>query len=176
MRTLRDLAAGMRHTYEGAIQHQRGQRDGAGARGDYLIECFGPDGKLKDARFVSNLVVNAGLDWLKDYAFNSATTQTQMGHVAVGTDSTTETATDVALGVELAKQAVANYTAGGVGVLTLDTTYAAGVATGAVVETGLFDQAAATTGDMWNRATFSVVNVGAGDTLKITITITFTAT
>jgi hypothetical protein len=176
MRKLADLAAGMRRTFEGALQHERGSMNGAGARGDFLIELFGPDGKRKAVRHVSNLVVNDGLNWLKDYCFNSATTQTQMGHIAIGTDSTTETATDSALGAELAKQAVSAYTPGGVGVLTVETTFAAGVGTGAIVEAGLFDQAAASTGDMWNRATFAVVNKAAGDTLKITITCTFTAT
>lgn len=170
---LRRMAAGLRHTHKRAELHTLGVRNGLGCRGEFTIEVLDAKGRVRETRHVSNLVVNAGLDWLKDFAFNPSTTQTQMGYIGVGSDNTAEAATDTALGSQVARQAVSAYTAGGTGVLTVDTTFAAGVATGALTEAALFD--ASSGGDMWNRATFSTVNVGAGDSIKVTITITFTA-
>lgn len=149
-----------------------------GVSGHVRLDLYGPDGALKDVREKHNLVVNSGLDWIREFGFDSVnpTALARMSHIAVGDDATPETNADTALLSELFRQAftaVTGYAAGGTGVCTLVTTLAAGDGTGAITEVGVFNDAAA--GEMWNRATFPAVNKGAGDVLKVTVTITFTA-
>jgi hypothetical protein len=120
-----------------------------------------------------NLVVTTGLDWIKDFCFNTATTQTQQKYIAVGSSNQVVAATDTALISELARQIISAYTAGGPGVCTVETTFAAGVGTGTITEVGLFDANAA--GDMWNRVVINPVAKGAGDAVKVTMTFTFSA-
>lgn len=153
------------------------------ARGGALVKChghwkaelIGPDGRVKATREVDNLIVNAGLDHLKSFYLDSVTpsAQTRMGWIAIGSGATAPAATDVALQTELAREAVEAYTPGGVGVATIENTFAAGVGTGTVAEAGVFDAAAA--GDMFNRVTFGAIVKGAGDTLKVTVTVTWTS-
>lgn len=145
-------------------------------RGDWTFCVVGPDGSVKDQREVSNLVVNDGLDWIADYAFLGCSPTSQpdaMCYIAIGTDSTAVTATDTALGAELVREQFETVTSGGVGVITYDVTYAAGVGTGAIAEAGTFNDASA--GEMFNRVAFSAVNKTASDTLKVSCTITFTS-
>jgi len=52
-------------------------------------------------------------------------------------------------------------------------TFAAGAATGAVTEAGIFN--ASTAGDMLCRTVFAVINKAADDTVEITWTITLSA-
>lgn len=66
-----------------------------------------------------------------------------------------------------------NYTAGGTGVTTVDVTIPAGTGTGAITESGIFDDPVA--GTMWNRYTFAAVNKTASDALKVTCSMTFTS-
>lgn len=144
--------------------------------GKYELECVGPDGRVKDRRVINNLVVNAGLNWIREFAFDSVTPTAiaRMGWIAVGTGTTAVSAAQTALVTELVREAVDTYTAGGTGVCVISNTFAAGVAAGAVTEAGTFNAAAA--GTMWNRVKFDPINVGGGDVLKVTVTITFTAT
>lgn len=162
----------------GELASRRAVHDRAGCRGIYDFSLYGPDGRLKDRRVKHNLVVNAGLNWLREYAFDSVTPTTlaRMSHIAIGTGAVAEAAGNTTLGTESARQvftASTGYVAGGTGVVTVLTTFAAGTGTGAVTEAGVFNHA--TVGQMWNRVTFAAVNKAAGDTLKVTVTITFTA-
>lgn len=145
-------------------------------KGTWTVQVCGPDGSVKDERIEDNLIVNAGLDWLKDYFLNGSTTYAQAGWIAIGTDATTATATDTLLGAENARQAVTNYTAGGTGVSTVDTTFAAGTGTGTIVEAGLFGVTTSNTAPLFSHVTFAAITKGASDTLKASLTITWTAT
>ena len=89
--------------------------------------------------------------------------------MAVGTGTVAPAVGDTALGAESARVALTSKTRS-TNVLTMVGDYAAGVATAALTEAGAFN--AATTGDMYSRATFAVINKGANDTLKITWTYT----
>lgn len=141
-------------------------------RGDFRFELVGADGKTKDVREVRNLIVNGGLDFVKELLLDSVTPTTlaTMTHIAIGSDATAETATDSALGAELARQAFDNYTAGGVGIASVDVTIPAGTGTGAIAEAGILDAPAA--GNLLNRVTFAAVNKTASDALKVTFTLT----
>lgn len=140
----------------------------------WRLECgpLRPDGTI-DAHSVrgweENLVVNAGLDAIKDRLLNPATAVALFGFIAIGSDATPEAAGQTALGAELARGAV-TYTAGGTGVATIERTFAAGVGTGSIAEAGAFNDAAV--GTMLNRKAFAAVPKGAGDTLKATCVVT----
>ena len=140
-------------------------------RGECLVEVFGPDGELKDSRHVKNLIVTTGRDAIMDLILASPTLG-KPGWMAVGTGSTAPVAGNTALGTELDRNALTSKTRSG-GVVTMVGDWAAGDATNAAIaEAGIFD--AASTGNLHSRATFTAINKGASDTLKITWTWTGT--
>lgn len=143
-------------------------------RAKWTATVVRPDGTEVVHDLGENLIVNTGLDALKDRMFNPGTVQALFGYVAIGTGVVAETAADVALGTEVARGA-ATYTAGGVGVCTVERTFpaAGGYEPAAVTEYGLFDAAAA--GVMFNRKVSAAVNKTAADALKVACVITATA-
>lgn len=143
-------------------------------RGHIKVERYREaTGELLQKEENNNLVVTTGLEWIKDFCFNPATAGAQQGFIACGSSNQVVAPTDTALIAELARQAVSAYTAGGPGVCTVETTFAAGVGTGTITEVGVFDDAAA--GEMWNRVVINPVAKGAGDAVKVTATFTFSA-
>jgi hypothetical protein len=143
--------------------------DGLTMTGHVLVELFGPDGELKETREVHNLVVTAGKQHIADQ-LSSAPGQGAMSHMAVGTGSTAPAAGDTALGTEIDRNALTSRTDAGA-VVTYVGDWAAGDATNAAIaEGGIFNASSA--GTMLARATFTAINKGASDTLKITWTVT----
>lgn len=142
-------------------------------RGAFRLEVIGPDGKTKDVREKRNLIVNAGLDYLKELILDSVspTTKVYFDRIGIGTDATPETPADVALGAETARQVPSAYTSGGTGIASIETTFAAGVGTGAIAEAAIM-KGAGPGGSHLNRVTFAAVNKAAGDALKVTFTLT----
>lgn len=140
--------------------------------GNWKLEVIGPDGKVKDTREKRNLIVNAGLNFLREFILDSVTptAAARMGWIAIGSDATAVTSSNTTLGTELARGAVATYTAGGTGVATIDRTFGAGSGTGTITEAGVFN--AASSGTMLNRVTFAAVTKAAGDSLKVSFTLT----
>jgi hypothetical protein len=128
-----------------------------------LIVVRGPDGKIKH-RSAHNTVTTAGKDGTADQLLLSPTLN-KPTHMAVGTGTPSGTA----LGVELDRNALTSKTRSGA-IVTMVGDWAAGDATGALTEAGIFDAAAA--GNMYVSASFSVINKAAGDTLQITWTLT----
>lgn len=124
----------------------------------------GPDGKIKETR-VANTVTTAGKNGAADQVLASPTLG-KPTHMAVGTGTPTGTA----LGIETDRNALTSKTRSNA-VVTMVGDWAAGDATAALTEAGVFDAAA--TGNMWLSATFSVINKAAGDTLQITWTLTY---
>lgn len=143
-------------------------------KGIWRFETWGEDGILKDAQEVENLIVNSGLNYLRNYAFfgGSPTSQDDpMNYIALGSDPTTVTAVDVGLGAEVDRLAFATLSEGGTGVVTVSATFT-GI-TGTVAEAGIFNDVSA--GDLFNRVTFSGVALSGSDSFKSTCAITFTA-
>ena len=96
----------------------------------------------------------------------------QPSHMEVGTGATAVAAGQTALTTALDRNALTSSIAAG-GVLTMVGNWAAGDATSATIqEAGVFNNAAG--GTMYSRATFTVINKGASDTLQITWTYTLT--
>jgi len=140
-------------------------------RGDLRIELFDEDGFLKEVREVHNLVVTAGKNYIA--AELSSAGVTDMGWMEVGTGAVAPAAGDTALGAAIAstgRQALTTRTSA-TNVVTYVGDWAAGQATNAAItEAGIFNAASA--GTMLSRATFTAINKGASDTLKITWTVT----
>jgi hypothetical protein len=139
------------------------------ATGHVLLVLRGPDGEVKQIEEVSNLVVDAGKAHIAD-RLSTTPTGAAMGWMAIGTGSTAPAAANTALGTEIDRNALTS---------ALDTTnvvtyvgdWAAGDGTNsAIAEAGIFN--ASSVGTMLARATFTAINKGASDTLKITWTVT----
>ena len=164
-------------------------------RGSVDIKVIGPDGEVKDNRFIPNLVVQTGKNYIATRMIGTATSVTAvsttasgtscMTHMGIGTSSTTAANADTALGTEVAVAGdIASYSRAQIATTTQTTgvvTYVAifGVNnpqrtntsnTTAITEAGIFN--AASTGTMLCRTTFNAVNKGNDDTLQITWTIT----
>jgi len=116
-----------------------------------------------------NLVVTAGKNWIAQRM--QGTSLGVMTHMAVGTGTTAAAVGNTALVTEVSR--VALTTSGGVvaaAVITFTTTYAAGVATAALTEAGIFN--AASGGTMLARTVFSVINKAAADSMTISWDVT----
>ena len=113
-----------------------------------------------------NLVVTAGKNWVADRMNNA---NAVMSHMAVGTGTTAAAAGNTALVTETDRNTLTSTTVTNNAVAYV-ATWAAGDATAAITEAGIFD--AASSGDMLARTVFSVVNKGAADSMTITWTIT----
>ena len=144
--------------------------DKMNALGRVQIQLFDSEGNLKEEQTVKNLVVTTGLNHIAN-RLGASSPATRMSHMEVGTSSTSPAASNTALGsaiassrVSLTTQTVSTNTVEYVG------DFPAGTGTGAVQEAGVFN--ASSSGTMLCRTTFSVVNKGAADTLKITWTLT----
>jgi hypothetical protein len=135
----------------------------------------GPDGKIKQEQTIENLVVTGGLGFITDRM--QGTGSAVMSHMGVGTTNTAPATAQTTLSAEIGTRASVTPTRVTTTV-TNDTaqyvaTFAAGNATGALVEAGLFNASSA--GTMLSRVIFSVINKGALDSLDITWKIQLTA-
>jgi hypothetical protein len=126
-------------------------------------------GRRRVVELGENLIVNSGLNALKDRMFNPATAQAAMTWIGIGTGATGEAPTDVALQTEARREQGA-YAAGGVGVCTVSKTFAADGTARTYAEAGLFDLAAA--GVMFNRKTFPGVPIGIAENVTVSCTLT----
>jgi hypothetical protein len=153
------------------------QQEAMAVRGFVDVMVYDQFGHLKEERHYDNGITNVGFEVIADrIADHTGFTGNQPNYIGVGTGSTAFAVTQTTLVTELAggsyarqQDADATYTAGSKS-FAISATFAAGVATGALTESGLFD--AATTGNMMARQTFSTINVGASDSITVTWTIT----
>lgn len=117
-----------------------------------------------------NIIVNGGFDLIADAIGRATGRPAVISHIAVGTGTTAEAATQTTLVTELSRIAATYAHTAGTKVFTMTATFAAGVATGAITESGVFNAASA--GTMLDRVVFPVVNKGADDTLTAVFTFT----
>lgn len=128
------------------------------------IVLRGPDGQIKRRRRIFNTVTTNGKEGIADNILASPTLG-KPTHMAVGTGSPGANA----LGTENDRNALTTKTRSGA-VVTMVGDWAAGDATAALTEAGVFN--ASSSGNMWMSVSFSVINKGASDTLQITWTLT----
>jgi hypothetical protein len=132
-------------------------------------------GNVKQEVTVPNTVVNAGKAFIAQSMIKTTTNSpVAMTHMGVGTGVTAAAVTQTALVTELGTRSTVSPTNTTVTV-TNDTiqyvsTFAAGNATGALTEAGIFNASSA--GTMLCRTVFSVINKGADDSLTITWRVT----
>jgi len=166
-------------------------------RGSVDIKVWGPDGNLKEDRFIPNLVVQAGKNYIATRMIGTSnatavattnSTTSCMTHMALGTSNATALVTDSTLSSEVTVAGdIAAYTRATIASTTQSTgvvTYVAVFGTNnpqrtntsnttAITEAGIFNSSsAALGGTMLCRTTFAAVNKGNDDTLQITWSIT----
>lgn len=141
-------------------------------RTNVRLELRGPDGEardvLKDVREVHNVICTAGKQQL--LKASSAKYLNQFAYCAIGTSTTAASASDTALGTEVARSSVITPTNPDGNTLQFSATFGPGVGTGAITESGLLD--ASSVGDLLARQVFSAVNKASGDSLTVTWAIT----
>lgn len=148
-------------------------KDGAGNevlrfKTNMRLELRGPDGALKDHRELHNLICTVGKEQI--LKASSAETLSQFAYCAIGTGTTAASAADTALQTEVARSTVITPTNPNADTLQFQTTFGAGVGTGAITESGLLD--AASVGHLLCHQVFAAVNKAAGDSLTVTWSIT----
>jgi hypothetical protein len=147
------------------------------------IKVFRVSGEIEDYGVVARRVItNAGVAFLVDAWQNLVELETMkyhgLGESAVGGEQATDTTLESELTTEYNPnntRATGSTTEGAsanifrtVGTNTLDEA-------AAIVEHGIFDQAATGGGVLWDRSEFLVINLGAGDGLQSTYDMTATA-
>ena len=137
--------------------------------GRWTMILRGPDGKLKAVRKGKNIVVTAGKNNLAAHLADVATAY-PMKYLAIGTGGTAEDAGQTALVTENCTR-VTGVQSDTDNKYKVTGTFAAANGTGAVVEYGLFNQAAVG-GTMFCRDVESVFNKGASDSLEVICEIT----
>ncbi len=140
-------------------------------KGRWRAELRGPDGQLKDAREGDNVVVTNGKEFLASYLYSAAlgAATFTMKYVAIGTDATSEAASNTALGTEVARHTgTVSYVSNQI--YQVRATFGTGTGTGAITEYGIFSSS--TGGTMLNRDVELAINKGANDTLTVIAQVT----
>ena len=171
-------------------------------RGSVDITLMGPDGTVKERRYIPNLVVQSGKTYIATRMVgpngvaglaadnrSSSTLTSCMSHMGIGTSVTTATVNDTSLTAEVTfggdiagyNRAVLSSSSFSTGIVTYVATFAVNNPqrtntsnTTAITEAGIFNSSntQVSGGTMLCRTTFNAVNKGNDDTLQITWTIT----
>ena len=147
--------------------------DKMGVRGEMHAELRDEKGNLKDERLIINTITELCDAHVADQMSDSG--DAAIGYMSVGT-GTGQGSASTGLATSLDQNALTSTTQGTAGddndvVFVGD--WAAGDGTGAITEAGIFH--AANNTSMMAVSSFSVINKGATDTLKITWTLSFGA-
>ena len=145
-------------------------------KGHIKIELFDNDGNIKQIVEKDNTFMAVGDAHVADQ-LETGSDEVKMGWMAVGTSSVAFATSGTVLGSEIDRNALnGSYPYQMSGAADNDVVYkanwAAGDATGALTEAGIFNASVADAGIMLAASTFSVINKGASDTLTITWTVT----
>ena len=127
-------------------------------------------GRIKELGEFDNVFTDVGDAHVADQ-MASTPGESVMSDMSVGTVTTTLTAGDTQLGGEDNRNTLTSFTQGAGGddnKVVYIGDWAAGDATGALTEAGIFNSHTADSGTMLCAQTFSVINKGAADTLQIT--------
>lgn len=146
------------------------------------VRVIRANGMVEDYGVVGyRVITDAGVAFIVDDWDGSVTDISTLNYHGCGTGGTAENQTDTALVTESTtalnpdntratgtiSQPAANQMQS-VGTLTFD-------ATAAIVEHGIFSQAATGGGTLWDRTVFTVINVASGDSIQFTYTATLSA-
>lgn len=135
--------------------------------GELYIEVRNEFNEIIDTRYVPNLVVTTGRNWI--IGRMTGTPPVLMSHIAIGSDNTAPVVGQTTLLNQLARVALSSTNTTG-NTITYTALFDAGVGTGSLVEAGIFNDP--TAGTMLARTTFGVLTKAAGDIVTIAWTIT----
>lgn len=140
------------------------------ATGHLMITHYNEFGVMVDSRFIPNLVVQVGKNYIANRMIDAATTV--MTHMELGTGNTAPVSGDTALQTPIggSRQAFSGAASVSTNTITYTASFGAGIGTGAITEAGIFNASSA--GIMLCRTVFSVVNKAAGDTINISWSVT----
>lgn len=131
--------------------------------GHLTITLRDQDGKVKEVRFVKNLVVDTGKELITSRLLGTGNAPS---HMAIGTGTITPLASDTTLGSELTRGVFVSAPTQNARTVTFIATYPAGTGTGNITEAGLFNASSA--GTLIARTTFAPpFNKTALDSLTI---------
>jgi len=140
-------------------------------KGEWFVYLYGPNGELKQQMSGYNVVTTVGKEFMASFlnsAVAAASTFTGK-YIAIGTNATAESASDIALGTEVSRSTgTASYISGQI--FQVKATFATGSGTGAITEYGLLSSNSV--GTLIARDTESVINKGTNDTLTVICQLT----
>ena len=141
-----------------------------GIKGLVTINLIDKFGNTLACVEIPNLIVSTGLQHIAACLVSTQLNNPpRMTHMALGSSSAVPSLSQSALGGELGRVPLTNIAASG-NTLTYTAMFGAGIATGAVVEAGIFNNSSQ--GIMLCRTTFPVINKGSTDSLAITWLVT----
>lgn len=136
-------------------------------KGELEIVVRDENGNIKEVKHAKNLVVSVGKTYIASRIVG--TSSNIMSYMAIGTGTSTPTASDTQLGTE-AGRVVLSSSSNSANAITYTATFPAGTGTGAITEAAILN--AGTSGTMLCRTTFPVVNKAAGDSIAVTWVVT----
>ena len=142
--------------------------DSMKAKGHIKFELFDVNGNLKLVKEIDNTVSAAGKNMIAEQLLASPTIA-KPGWMELGTG--TPGATKLGAYITGSRTAFTSKTRAN-NVVTMVTTFAAGVGTGAITEAGVFNVETEDTADMILYTDFGVITKAATDSLTITWTLT----
>lgn len=134
-----------------------------GLKGEFEVFLYDSESRLKAYRKVKNITVASGFRAVCDMMGLGGIEP--FGFCAIGTAESAPSSGDTALGGEIAR-VQGGYSRTADTIWKNDATFGAGVGTGAIKESGLFNTSSE--GTMLCRQTFAVINKGENDTLVVT--------
>jgi len=134
--------------------------------GECEVKLYSKDGLLKEYRKVKNLTVSAGF-LVVCSQMGDPSQPAAFQYCGIGDGTNAPALSDTLLISELAR-GTGGFSTSGNTVWTNDCTFAAGVGSGTITESGLFNDAASDTITMLCRQTFGAITKGAADTLVVT--------
>lgn len=143
--------------------------DSVAFRGSLNIQKFNSEQALIDSRTINNLVVAAGKQVIASRLIGN--TLPVFSHMAIGTGVANVTSSQTELIAEVGRVAFTSVARTN-NTITYIATFPAGVGTGSLTESGIFNSP--TTGNMLCRTNFSTFSKAAGDTIVITWQVTAT--
>ena len=141
-------------------------------RGFWEVKLFDKDGYLKRHINGENVITTVGKEYLARYLNSAATAASTntVRYIAIGSNQTAESASDTALGTELARvSGTVSYVSGAI--FEVIGSFGAGVGTGSIYEYGLLTTSSG--GTLFSRDTEALITKGASDTMIVTTRVTF---
>lgn len=129
------------------------------------------NGKVKEKREETNLVVDTGLDYIASRMKDA--TATAMTHMGLGTGTTAAAAGDTDLGTLAGSREALDSTTVTSNAINYVCNFEANDVTGAITEAGIFNAASA--GTMLCRVVFSPVTLTSTDSISVDWTVTISA-